>query len=286
MADDGLALAAHHLATERGDRALEALDRLPESVAVSPYALLLRGRALLSVDRCTEARRVAERGLAHDPRSPAMLSLLADACAVMDDLQGAEAALLSALRSQPDSADLMADYARVLAEAGQIDKARRVLDRAAELEPESDQVASARTYVALASGDDREALRAARRAIARDPHSVTAQSLLGVSSLLRGEGSTAWRASRTAAGASIGNQHLAELARDARLQAHPTMAGMRLITRVGQVQVWLAGLFLIFVVSRLFPDPVRVAIVVAWLVFVVYSWTAEPLLRLWARWRW
>lgn len=286
MSGQALALASHHLVTGHPDRSLEALDRLPGDDALQPAALMLRGRALLALDRDDEARHVAERALSTDGDSPDLWSLLADACWALDDLPAAEHAVLTALRLRPTDAGLMADYARILAEAGQDKKAAAVLSRAAELDPESVDVATARAYLALARGDDREALRSAKRAIAHAPDSVSAQSMLGLSSLLRGDGATAWRASRSAASSSIGNPQLAELARESRLQAHPTMAGMRLITRFGQVQVWLFGLVLVFVVGAVLPPSVRTVVIACWLLFVVYSWTAEPLLRAWARWRW
>lgn len=281
-----LAIAHHHLVTGRPERSLEALDHLPGDDALHPDALLLRGRALLGLDRDREARLVAERALAADAEDPALWSLLADVCWALDDLPAAEQALLAALRLCPTAAGLMADYSRVLAEAGQDKKAEGVLRRAAELDPESPEVATARTYLALARGDDRAALVAAKQAIAHAPHSVAAQSMLGVSSMLRGDGAMAWRASRSAASASIGNRQLAELAREARLQAHPVMAGMRLITRFGRVQVWIFGLVLLFLSGSLLPTPAASVVAVIWLLFIIYSWTAEPALRAWARRRW
>ena len=281
-----MALAVHHLGTGRPDRTIEALEQLPGDEALSPYALLVRGRALLALDRDAEARAVAQRAVSVTPDDAGLWSLLADACAALDDLPAAEHAVLAALRLRPDSADLMADYARVLAQAGQDDKADRVLRRAAELDPESSQVADARTFLALARGDDRVALQAAQQALARDPGSVAAQSMLGVTSLLRGDGATAWRASRSAAGASIGNAQLAELARESRMQAHPAMAGMRLITRFGPVRVWVFGIALLLLARAVLPPALAFAVACGWLLFCVYSWTVEAVLRRWARWRW
>lgn len=281
-----LAIAHHHLVTGRPERSLEALDHLPGDDALHADALLLRGRALLGLDRDREARLVAERALAADADDPALWSLLADACWALDELPSAEQALLAALRLRPTDAGLMADYSRILAEAGQDDKASSVLRRAAELDPESPEVATARTYLALACGDDRAALVAAKKAIARAPDSVAAQSMLGVSSMLRGDGAMALRASRSAASASIGNRQLAGLAREARLQAHPLMAGMRLITRFGQAKVWIFGLVLVTLSSSLLPTPVAPVVAGLWLLFILYSWTATPALRAWARRRW
>ena len=283
---NALALAWHHLDTGRPERALEALEGLSGDAALSAEALLLRGRALLALDRDAEAHHVAGRALAVDADSPLLWSLLADACLALEDLPGAERAVLTALRLDPTDAGLMADYARILARAGQDEKAQRVLERAGELDPQSPQVAHARTYLALARGDDRTALHEARRALADDPGSVAAQSMLGATSLLRGDARTGLSASRRAASGRIGDPALAELAREARLQAHPVMLGMRLITRFGQVQVWLAGLLLVFGANAFLPPPAVAGVVLAWLAFCVYTWTADPLLRAWARWRW
>lgn len=286
MSSGGLALAAHHLSTGRPQQALDTLQALPGDQALQPRALLLRGRGLLALDRDAEARDVARRALAADPGDALLWELLADACNALDDLPGAEQALLAALRLQPDDADLMAGYARVLASDGQDDKAQRVLDRAASIDPESGHVLRARAFLALARGDDRGAVREARQALARDPHSVYAHALLGVSSLQRGEATTGLRSSRLAASGALGDVHLSELARDARLQAHWTQVPLRVITRYGQAQVWIVGVVLLLLSAAFLPGAARGVVVLAWLGFCVYTWLAPPLLRLWARWRW
>lgn len=286
MNSGALALAAHNLSTGRPLQALEQLQALPGDEALSPYAMLLRGRALLALDRDDEARDVARRGLASDADDVSLWSVLADASSALGDLPGAESALLAALRLEPDNAELMADYAMVLAEAGQDAKADRVLARAAQIDPEASTVLRARAFVALARGDDRGAVRQARQALARDPHSVHAHALLGVSSLQRGEAATGLRSSRLAAAGALGNEAIAGLARDARLQAHWSQIPLRPITRFGQAQVWIVGVVLLMLAAFVLPDAAAGVVIISWLAFCVYTWVAPPLLRLWAGWRW
>ena len=286
MTSGALALVAHNLSTGRPLQALEQLQALPGEDALSPQAMLLRGRALLALDRDSEARDVARRALASDAEDAALWSVLADASSALGDLPGAEQALLAALRLEPDDADLMADYAMVLAEAGQDDKANRVLARAAQIDPEAGTVLRARAFVALARGDDKSAVREARQALARDPHSIHAHALLGVSSLQRGEAATGLRASRRAAAGALGNESISSLAREARLQAHWTQIPLRVITRFGQAQVWIAGVVLLMLAAFVLPDAAAGVVILGWVTFCVYTWVAPPLLRLWARWRW
>lgn len=286
MSAEPLALARHHLSTGSPERALEALQGLGEHAALGRQALLLRGRALLALDRDDEALHVARRGLVDDADDVDLWSLLADASTAVGDLVGAERALLAALRLRPSDADLMADYAEVLARAGQDEKAERVLARAAELDPQSGQVAVARAYLSFLRGDDRRAARDARAALAQDPDSVAAQAVLGGSALNTGDARTGLRASRRAAMAALGNAELAELAREARILAHPTMLGMRLVSRVGQAQLWILGILIVFGARAALPAVPALVVVLTWLAFVIYTWTALPLLRLWARWRW
>ena len=286
MTSGSLALAAHNLSTGRPQQALENLEALPGHEALSTHALLLRSRALLALDRDDEAREVARRGLAYDADDVDLWSALADASSALGDLPGAEQALLAALRLEPASAELMADYAMVLAEDGQDEKAARVLARAAQADPESGAVLRGRAFVALARGDDRAAVREARRALARDPHSTHAHVLLGVSSLRRGDAGAGLRSSRIAAAAALGNQSVSTLAREARLQAHWTQIPIRLITRFGQAQVWFAGVALVMLAALLLPGPAAGVAILVWVTFCVYTWVAPPLLQLWARWRW
>lgn len=286
MTSGGLALAAHSLSTGRPQQALDDLQALPAEDALSSDAMLLRGRALLALDRDHEARDAARRALASDAEDVALWSVLADANSALGDLPGAEQALLTALRLAPEDAGLMADYAMVLAEAGQDDKARRVLARAAQIAPDAGAVLRARSFVALARGDDRGAVREARHALARDPHSLHAHALLGVSSLQRGDAATGLRSSRRAAAGALGNEAATSLARDARLQAHWTQIPLRVITRFGQAQVWIGGVVLLMLAAFVLPDAAAAFVILGWLTFCVYTWVAPGLLSLWARWRW
>lgn len=285
MSAHALALAARLLETGRAQQALDTLDGVGVD-APNAEVFLLRARALLQLDDDERARQAAKRGLSYDAASVPLWTVLAQACSALSDLPGAERALLSGLQIDPSDPLLLCDYARVLAEGGQDSKANRVLARAEQLAPGSSEVLSARAYVAFARGDDAGAARYARRALAREPESVQAHWLLGVAAMARGEAGTAARSSRRAAASMVGNSSLAELARDARVDAHWTMLPIRVVTRWGPAAVWVVAVAMLLISTWLLPEPIAWGLLVGWLVFCVYTWIARPLLVLWARWRW
>jgi tetratricopeptide (TPR) repeat protein len=280
-----LGLAARLLETGRPQQALDVLDGVGVG-APDAELFLLRARALLLLDDDRRAREAAQRGLSYDAASVPLWTVLAEACRALADLPSAERAVLSGLQIEPSDTYLLCLYASVLAEGGQDAKANRVLARAEQLDPGSSEVLSARAYVAFARGDDAGAARHARRALANEPESVRAHWLLGAASMARGEAGTAARSSRRAAASMVGNSSLAEMARDARLDAHWTMLPYRLITRWGPAAVWVVAVAILLVSGWLLPSAIAGGLLVGWLAFCVYTWIARPLLVLWARWRW
>lgn len=276
---NAITLAEHYLDVGQPERALELLSRASADDAA--VVLTLRARALLDLERNQEAADTAQQGLADEPDDPELLMLLALAEWKLDHHAEAERAVLAALELAPDEPALLCVYAHVVASAGQLEKAQRLVERAARIEPERGYVARTRAEIAYLQGRDAEAQRHGLDALALEADDPQTHAILGAAGAERGRARLAERHLRTSAELDPSVEHYAEAARAVAVATHPLMLPLWPIQRFGQVPVWLAGVGIVLVGTRVAPAPVAGALVVLWLAFVAYSWIAPPLVERW-----
>jgi tetratricopeptide (TPR) repeat protein len=116
--------------------ALELLDRLWSAELSREDCWYLRGQALYELKRYREAGDVAGRGLERLPRSVALLFLLSNCELKLQNLAGAERAILDALALVPEHPVLLCRYAALLVRSGRTEEASRLLDRADGVAPD------------------------------------------------------------------------------------------------------------------------------------------------------
>lgn len=280
--DQALALASHLLAVDRPDSALEQVGRLSAEAATSERAWLLRTQALLALERPGDAVNAARRGMGDAGPSTGLLYLLSIGLVQLQDLPGAEGALLGALQLDPEDPQLLAAYARLLLRAGQLDKAARVLDEAARVAPESPALAEARALHAYVRGGGRLAASASREVLRRDPDSAVGRALLA--------GAAAERADFRSAARLYGGLAAESADRDLRTAARATRAYRSAwmwplwpLARFGPGPVWLASLGIVLALRALELSGPLVVFVLCYLAIVVYSWVAPAVVTRWAR---
>ena len=77
------------------------------------------------------------------------------------------------------------------------------------------------------------------------------------------------------------NDGVTDAARHSRYQNHWLMWPLRLIQRVGRIQIWLGFIVLYFGLRALGQTQLLGIIAISYLVLVIYSWVVPPLLRRW-----
>lgn len=277
-----LALASHLLSVDRPAEALERLAGVSAAALDTERSWVLRVAALLDLDRNSEAESAAKAGLAHVGSSAALLQLLTRARARVGDHAGAERAVLRALSLSPEDVGLLCEYARLLIRVGQVDKAKQVLTQATQLAPESSDVASTRALLAYVAGDSRAATAASRDVLGRDPESALGRTLLAGASAERGDFRTAQRLYAGLAAESA-DADLRESARVSRAYSRWWLLPLWPIERFGPVPVWLAWLAVVFGLNAAGLDRALIVMIPLYLVYVLYSWVAPPLVQRWAR---
>jgi tetratricopeptide (TPR) repeat protein len=281
--DEGaLALAERYLEIGRPGDALAALARANADDDPELFHLL-RAEALLLDDRLAAAIEATEEGLAAEPESIPLLVIKAGGHERLGQLAAAETALLAALRQLPEEPSLLCRYGRLVARGGHLDKARRLLAEAQRLEPDSGEAARLALLIDHLAGDDLAAAAASRKLLADDPEDTHAMAMLGLSLLERGEHGAARRVVMPAA--ALEPEHLGELAREARLRAHPLMWPLWPVVRFGGVAMWFVGVGAIFVARTIGDGELVLPVALTYLLWCVYTWVAPPLLRRYLRWR-
>jgi predicted Zn-dependent protease len=258
-----LEAARRYVEIGRPRDALEALTGLDSDDAESPDAHCLRGHALYLLEDFRGAVESARDGLSIDPGDVQLLDLLSLAEAELGRLAQAEDAILAALSQRPDDVTLLCHYADVLMRGAQLDKAEAVLLLAAQSEPESTEWREGRVTLAYLRGHDVDAELRSRELLAVAPESVYAHRMIGVQELNRGNVRAAGERFGEAVRAEPQVEQHAAAARQARTMATnplwwPTLVMMKpesavlawigaiaVIVAVGAVLGSLAGLLVL-----------------------------------------
>ncbi len=265
---------------------------LLEGLAADPDDADLHGelaRTALLQDQHAEAERLAREALARDPRHPIASMVLGGALTGLGRHSEAERVLLEALRADPRDARLLHQYGWLLYRVGRLDKAERVARAALEVDPE---LGDAHQLLALVLGEAKrraEALAHGQRGLALDPAEADAHLVQGLALFQNGHPFEARRHLREALRSHPTPQAEAafrEVDALCRPPGIPLYWWSHFAERIpGQaLTVWIV--FLVGVpLARSFgaPEVVLGAVVIAYVLFMLYTWIGGPLAKLWVR---
>ena len=198
----------------------------------------------------------------------------------LNDLPGAEEALLAALDEWPESPTLICHYALACARGGQFQKAAQLVERAAQLDPEDIDVLRTRAQVAQVAGD-RKAGKYIDELLAADPDDRVGHALRGNLLVERSDIHGAVRHFEHATRLDPTDHDTAHVTRFNRTLTHWSQWPIYPIQRFGPMKVW--GAYIVFFLIASATGVVKYVwpVIVVYLVMVVYSWTAAPLARWW-----
>ena len=274
-----LELARHYLAVGNPQR---ALDSLAQSAAVDDEDYWeLRAGALLDLDRWEDAAEAARNGLAIDPDDVFLLDMLAIAELELHHGGAALTAIDAALELVPDHSTLLAHRALILARLKRFDEAEHAIGEAIAIDPDSVDVLRVRSQVAFLKGDLGAASRHADELLEADPESDLSHLLRGNVAVEKGRYGHAVRHFEEAARLNPEIGEIRHVLRENRVAAHPLLAPVRPIWRVGRMRSWLIYVAIAGTLAALHLRAARVAVAVVWVTIVALSWLAPPLLRRW-----
>jgi predicted Zn-dependent protease len=272
-------LARHYLGVAQPERALDAIAQARPGELEDPELWALRGWALVDLDRHEEAVGVASDALGRWPGDVDFLRLLAVAQAQRDHLAEAEAAVLAGLQGEADDTHLLCTYADALTRGGQLRKARAVLEVAAHSDPDDVLVTRMRLNLAFVEGRDGEARELAEDLLGRDSDDYQGQVMLGGLDMAKARLRSAERRFGSAIRTDPSSPGIARAARSARTMRSPLYWPMLPFERFGPGPTWVAAVVLIAGLSALGLELASGIAALVWIVLVVYSWVAAPIVR-------
>jgi Flp pilus assembly protein TadD len=281
MAEDefgALHLARHYVDVDRPQAALDALARVSGDALAEPEYWAVRAEALLHLERYGDGAEAAERGLEQDPEDISLLDVLAICRLERDDFAGAEQALATALELSPENPLLLAHRALVLARSKRFAEAREAVDQAMRVAPDWTPVLRVRAQVAVLA-DDPAASWYVDELLERDPEDRIGHALRGNLAAKQRRFVSASRSFDQAARLDPTDPELAEVAREARVAAHPVLAPLRPIYRFGRWRSYFLYLALAFGLAAAGLQSLRVVLAIVWISLVLLSWIGPRVLR-------
>ena len=273
-----LALASHHLAQSRPDRALDAIDGLDPGVE-GYWAI--RAAVSHDLERYDDAVKAARKGLQEAPDDVRLQYVLASGLFELNFLAAAERVVLTVLRNDPTDPSFLSLYARMLASGGQLEKASNVISAARRHDPEDLGAMRTQAYVLWVDTRDREAAEIVRKLLADNPDDAAALMLLSTMEADEGAHQQSFQRIRRALGANPGlYRNLGEHMPERRAIGHALMKPVSFtMTPHGPAVMWLAAIAAILL-GAAFRSVVVVGVVAAlYLLYALYGHVVYRTLR-------
>ncbi len=275
-----LALARHFSQIEQPEKVLQTLEGADDAALEDVEYWALRGAALFDLDRFDDAARVLTKGLEIDPEDIQLLYLLARTESARGDLADGERHILEALRLAPENAELLLAYAILVARAGQFAKARALMDKAAQIEPQAEGLPACRFILATLEGKDKPAQRHSEQWVAENPEDPHAIAVSGIAMGDQGKAVRGYRRLRSAASLDPRVvEGMEDVFEERRLWSHWSLKPLWPILRFGAGKVWFAAIAIMLALNLAGLRRAAALFALAYLVLVIYSWVAPPIVR-------
>ena len=251
---------------------------MPSEMVAEPEYWLIRSGAHYGLGEWEQGATAAQRGLALDPEDTGLLNIVA-LCQLENGQDGpADRTLFRALAIEPENPVLLANRALVLARMREFPEARALVDKAAGLAPWSTHVATVRVQVAMLAGDP-GAQRLVDELLAQDPENEIAHALQGNLAVKNSRFIEASRAFDEVARLAPTDADLVGTAREARVAAHPLLAPLRAILRVGWFPAKVVLLVVFVGLNAAGYHTLASVAIVAWFGLIAFSLIAPRYLR-------
>lgn len=191
-----------------------------------------------------------------------------------------EEAFLEALRIDPNDAQTHASYALLMKKLGHREKAKMLIGKALELEPGNPHVL--RYYFRLEglTSEKAKRLQALEHYMNSGDSELSKLVQLGMHASLQNNTGEALEYFRQAFLLKPEDQQLLTILEEMTIQNHPLLMPLRLVERIGgPAVIWGIGIGMYFLLHLLGLNDLGTLWVFIYLLFVIYSWIAQPLVR-------
>jgi tetratricopeptide (TPR) repeat protein len=265
-------------------RFTHAIRELAEMLAEDPNdgdLLYLMGYCHYRLDQHQEALVCCQDAISRGAGLKDCHYLLGNIYTELKKYTDSEEHFLAALREDPQCAEAMSAYSLLMLKTGYEQKAEKLLQEALTLDPNNKSVLNDcfRYYLAR---DKREAQAGVLGEIMRTSNSeVTKLVNIGLYELVWGNYKAARESFRQAFLLDPSNEGLLHILEDLDKNLHPLFWPINLVEKLGGPAVlWISFMIAFFALRLLKLSMVAVPLAVAYLVLCVYSWTVNPMYRI------
>ena len=264
------------------DQLLEALATDPENTEI--HCKL--GYVLLLLEKPHEARRHARTVLAADGENIQALALMGGIHSELGENREAEKFYLSALRLAPHDPVLLRLYGRLMFRVDEHQKAHDLFLASLELDPNDEITTGLLSLVQMELGKGSDARHLSEKNISNAPEEAFAHLTMAATHYQSGRIWTAKRHAREALRLDPNEEASAklyiEIDRSSRLIGLPYYYWSLLLEKIpgGPFAVWIGFVVMIKVLPQ---SPAVTWIAGAYILFVIYTWLAQPLMKLWTK---
>jgi tetratricopeptide (TPR) repeat protein len=276
-----LSLIQHYLEMGRYEK---VIDLAREGLAERPddgYLHYIMALSYYQLEDYQDSEDHLNEAAAHGFDSEYIASLRGDLFLSTEQWKESEYWYLEALRENPLNASIHASYGYLMMKTGHDKKGKQLLHKALELEPDNPHVLRYVHLFKLAKDNQEEQLLALERYIHTSDDEVSKLIQMGLNELYNGKEKAAREHFRQAFILQPTNQSLRELLAAFESDHHWLLLPHRFVNKIGgPVVLYVGGLGSIFGTAALGWNTVSNVLLVSYLAYVVYSWSAIGIVKL------
>jgi tetratricopeptide (TPR) repeat protein len=267
-------------------RTAMAKERLKHFLQVypdNPELLLLSGRAEYMDDNNEAALSIAQQVLAQDPENADARELLFDALKDEGRLPEAERIIIDLLKDYPEHAPFYGEYAMLMYQAMHLKKARALAEEGMKYDPDELNCMYVRLLCDFIDKRKNSETHSLQQLLARYPDAMQTMVSLVLVLVKRGRFRAALQVSQELLRAEPHNKDVLDIVLDLKAAAHWTMLPLWPLQRWGYVAsfiIWLGGIVVFSIVVR-YDEEAGGSLILALIVYVIYSWVWPPIVRRW-----
>lgn len=264
----------------------KALDIINKALAERPddgYAFFLKAACLNDSGRYEEALHACGMCMQFGYELKNTHNLLAVIYKNLEDFSKSEYHLLETLRLDPQNAAAIATYSFIMYQTGHTEKSDALMAKAARIDPLHEKVLLYRQMIEEARGGQKAKQKALLKYVENTVNEFDRLIVIGNHHIEKKQYKKAHECFRQAFLMEPGSQELAEVLSDIEKKLSPAFIPMRLFWVMSPFMVWGIFIALVYLLSKMGMQNQAGVLSIIYVIFVIYSWTIEPLYRLFHR---
>lgn len=210
-----------------------------------------------------------------------VLSILGHLYMESEKYQKSEQAFLDALQYNPNNAHIHASYALLMKKLGHREKATQLIHKALALDPEDAHVLHYYFRLEAITENKQKQMQALEHYMNSGDSELSKLLQLGMHASLQKKEKEAREYYTQAFLLNPNDPQLLAIMEEINIPNHPLMTPMRIMNKIGgPFVVWGLGIAIFIVLQYFGLDVLSVILIMFYMIFVVYTWLAEPIVKL------